>query len=45
MRVENHTGRVRRSRLIVWVRRPIGSHLRGMIVALVAIGVRMDLSG
>ena len=44
MLVQNHAGRVRRSRVLVLVRPPIGSHLRVMIVAMFSIGVRMDLA-
>jgi len=44
MRVENRVGRDRRSRLIVVVGWLFGSHLRDVIVAVVAIGVRVNLS-
>lgn len=44
MRVENRADGVRRSWLIVMVRRSIRSQLHGMIVAWVAIYVRMDLA-
>ena len=45
MRVENRVGGDRRSRQIIVVGCPIGLHLRNVIVVVVAIGVRMDLSG
>lgn len=45
MRVENRVGGGRRSRHFIVVGRPIGRHLRNVFVAVVAIGVRMDLSG
>ena len=44
MRVENRVGRDRRSRPIVVVGWLFGSHLRDVIVAVVAIGVRVNLS-
>ena len=45
MRVENRVGGDRRSRHFIVVGRPIGRHLRNVFVAVVVIGVRMDLSG
>ena len=45
MRVENRVGRDRGSRQIIVFGRPIGGHLREVIVAGVAIGVRVNLSG
>ena len=45
MGVENRVGGDPRSRQLIVVGRPIGRHLRDVIVAVVAIGVRMDLSG
>lgn len=45
MRVEHRVGGDRRSRRIIVVGRSIGHHLRNVFVAVVAIGVRMDLSG
>lgn len=44
MLVENHVGWNRRRRQIVLARRPIGSQLCGMIVAMINIGVRMQVS-
>lgn len=45
MLVENRAGGIRLRRLIVMVRRSRGRHLRGMIVAMASIGVRMHLAG
>jgi len=45
MLMENHAGWIRLRHLIFLVRRSSGSHLRGMIVAMVSIGVRMHLAG
>lgn len=44
MCVENCVGGDRRSRQIIVVRRTIGSQLDGVIVAVVALGVRVNLS-